>query len=171
VSESTSFHNTHPTDCTIGQAVESHTTDMPRGRKSGSKIKQARKWLSGAAPGTLVREDSDDELGYDDLPWQWIYGNDLDNNVSKTSGLKKRKLSGDKPEIVGARMGKFQCNLGDAVLLKAADNEVFVGLICEFGENDEGEKNAYFMWFSSPAEIRNKAKKRTDSLSVRRTFI
>src|ERR1700753_2213280 len=134
---------------------------MSRSKKSGSKIKQARKWLSGALPGgALVREDSDDELGYDDLPWEWIYENNIDDDKAKSPSPKKQNHSGTLG-IVGARMGDFQCKVGDTVLLKAADNEAWVGLICEFGEDEEGDKNAYFMWFSSPIEIRNKAKKRT----------
>lgn len=144
---------------------------MSRSRKSGSKIKQARKWLSGALPaGALVREDSDDELGYDDLPWEWIYDNDIDEHISKTSGHKKQKQSGTLG-IVGARMGNFLCRVGDTVLLKAADNEAWVGLICDFNEDEEGKKNASFMWFSSPAEIRNKTKKRADFLQVFNTFV
>jgi origin recognition complex subunit 1 len=146
---------------------------MP-GRKSSSKIQNARRWLAG---GRILRDDSDDELGYDDLPWEWIYGSDLENAKDQKTMLgKKRKrgensLDADKDEkqkIVGAKMGSFTCQVGDAVMLKAADNQAWVGLICEFREDEEsGEKEAYFMWFSSPDEIRNKAKKKTDFLPVR----
>jgi origin recognition complex subunit 1 len=137
-------------------------------RKSASKIKQARKWLAGAVPGALIREDSDDELGLDDLPWEWIYEHDAEQPDSQPARSKKRKSAADGSAIVGAKMGKFTCKLGDTVLLKAADNEAWVGIICDFGEDDEGEKQSYFMWFSSPAEIRNKGKKRTDFFHVRR---
>ncbi|KAK3298918.1 P-loop containing nucleoside triphosphate hydrolase protein [Chaetomium fimeti] len=62
-------------------------------------------------------------------------------------------------------MGTFECYLGDTVLLKAdGSNEAWVGIICEFQTDEEGEKAAYFMWFSSSQEIRNPKKKRTDFL-------
>ena len=116
-----------------------------------SKVRRARRFLTGAG---VVREDSDDELGSEDHPWEWVYVKD-----DKTQ----------QRVIVGARMGGFQCNLGDCVLLKAdGSKEAWVGLICDFiEEDDEGEKAANFMWFSSEREIRNKAKKRKDSLPVR----
>lgn len=61
-------------------------------------------------------------------------------------------------------MGSFECRIGDSVLLKAeGSNEAWVGIICEFLEDDgENEMAANFMWFSTQAEIRNKDKKRTD---------
>jgi origin recognition complex subunit 1 len=66
-------------------------------------------------------------------------------------------------------MGNFECRLGDAVLLKAeGGNEAWVGIICDFFEDEEEDaKMANFMWFSTPREIRNKAKKRMDALDVR----
>ena len=102
----------------------------------------------------MVRDDSDDELGLEDHPWEWIH--------SPTEGRDGR------PPILGARMGNFQCAVGDGVLLKAEDaNEAWIGLICEFLEDEEdGEKTANFMWFSTEREIRNKEKKRTDFLPV-----
>lgn len=132
-------------------------------RKSGSRLKQARKVLFGGA--TLTREDSDDELGYDDLPWEWLY-EDHKSAPDGTPRSKKRKHGESGSSIVGARMGKFSCKLGDTVLLKAADNQAWVGIICDFRDDEEGEKNAYFMWFSAPGEIRNKAKKRSDFVQV-----
>lgn len=71
-------------------------------------------------------------------------------------------MSGDK--IVGARIGQFECRVGDCVLLKAdGSNEAWVALICEFvDDDDDGEKAANFMWFSTEKEIRNKDKKRSD---------
>ncbi|KAL1883863.1 hypothetical protein VTK73DRAFT_7651 [Phialemonium thermophilum] len=60
-------------------------------------------------------------------------------------------------------MGSFKCYLGDTVLLKAeGSNEAWVGIICEFIEEDDGDKAANFMWFSTEKEIRNKEKKRQD---------
>ena len=55
------------------------------------------------------------------------------------------------------------------MLLKAEGSQAWVGLICDFFE-DEGEddnvKMAKFMWFLSEKEIRNKSTKRTDFLPV-----
>lgn len=112
----------------------------------------------------VTREDSDDELGSDDLPWQWIYNVESPgrNGDDSQSERKRRKVSGSK--IVGARMGSFECRVGDCVLLKAdGSNEAWVAIICEFIEDDgEGDKAANFMWFSTEKEIRNKDKKRND---------
>lgn len=122
-------------------------------RTSKSKAERARQYLS---IGGVTREDSDDELGLEDLPWEWIYSK------------KPAKRAGDERGIVGAHMGDFQCMVGDCVLLKAeGTNEAWIGLICTFEEDDDGEKAANFMWFSTEREIRNKQKKRTDALPVR----
>ncbi|ODA76635.1 hypothetical protein RJ55_07906 [Drechmeria coniospora] len=108
----------------------------------------------------VAREDSDDELGEDDLPWEWIYGVEPNEDHGQ-SHSKRRKVS---DRIVGARMGSFECRVGDCVLLKAeGSNEAWVAIICEFIEPDgEGDKAANFMWFSTEKEIRNKSKKRDD---------
>ena len=118
-----------------------------------TKAERARQYLSG---GGVTREDSDDELGLDDHPWQWIYSQD---EVGKNG----------EPEIIGARMGSFRCIVGDCVLLKAEGaGEAWIGLICDFQDDEEeGQKAANFMWFSTEREIRNKQKKRTDALLVR----
>lgn len=120
-------------------------------KRKRSKIEEARHYLHG---GGVIREDSDDELGQDDLPWEWIYDKD------------------DETSIVGASMGNFECRVGDTVLLKAAGNEAWVAIICQLSEgeveDDDGEvtmdKKATFMWFSSEKEIVNKSKKRSDFL-------
>ena len=116
------------------------------------RAERARRYLTG---GGVIRDDSDDELGLDDHPWQWIY--------SEQQGSE----NGDA-EIIGARMGAFECMIGDCVLLKAeGTHEAWVGLICELQDADEGDdKLANFMWFSTDREIRNKAKKRNDALPV-----
>ncbi|PNS19803.1 hypothetical protein CAC42_7770 [Sphaceloma murrayae] len=114
--------------------------------------------------GAVLREDSDDELGVEDHPWEWIY----DGSYNATGDNKN-----DGPNIVGARMGSFQCAIGDAVLLKAAGNEAWVALITGFSEgeaeDDDGEmiwsKKATFLWFSSEKEIKNSTKKRDDAIS------
>lgn len=124
----------------------------PRPRQKSSKAEQARRFLSG---GGVLREDSDDELGLEDHPWEWIRDN-------------------ENRRIIGARMGAFECYVGDAVLLKApSSNEAWVALLYEFfegeDEDDDGqgvvmEKRASMLWFSSEKEIRNHKKKRGDHL-------
>ena len=124
---------------------------MPPKRKR-TKIEQARHYLAG---GSVLREDSDDELGLEDHPWQWIH----------------ERRDGEQ-RIVGARMGKFEVYVGDIVLLKApVSNEAWVAILYDFADGEtkdedgdiEVEKTATMMWFSSETEIRSK-KKRTDFL-------
>ena len=115
-------------------------------RPSRSRAERARRLLTGVG---IAREDSDDELGSDDLPWEWIYedGNDTGHRTSSpigdkiqtatpdqdvesnipsvgpTTAYKRRhgRSTSNKPtaRIVGAQMGGFRCGLGDCVLLKA----------------------------------------------------
>ncbi|VBB73426.1 Putative origin recognition complex subunit 1 [Podospora comata] len=114
-------------------------------------------------PGVL-REDSDDELGTEDLPWEWIYANEPD--TEENNGRKRKRAAWQDGQIIGARNGNFECYLGDTMLLKAdSSNEAWVGIICEFQEDEDGEMAANFMWFSSPNEIRS-AKKRTDYVEL-----
>ncbi|KAI4161144.1 MAG: hypothetical protein L6R39_000104 [Caloplaca ligustica] len=117
-----------------------------------SKAEKARQYLHG---GGILREDSDDELGLEDHPWQWIYSSESDDGDETGHG-----------QIIAARMGNFKCAIGDCCLLKAeGTNEAWVGIICAFEEDQEGgEKAANFMWFSTEKEIRNKQKKRVDAL-------
>ncbi|KAI4686568.1 uncharacterized protein J4E84_005849 [Alternaria hordeiaustralica] len=131
-----------------------------------SRVDKARQYLAG---GAVFREDSDDELGYEDHPWEWIYDNNGidDAQPEQTASPRKRKAAPTPPakRIVGARMGSFKCKVGDAVLLKAEGNQAWVGIICDFHEDpDEDEKMAKFLWFSSEKEIRNQSKKRSDFL-------
>ncbi|KAM7190549.1 P-loop containing nucleoside triphosphate hydrolase protein [Naviculisporaceae sp. PSN 640] len=136
----------------------------------GSRSKRARR-----LPG-VTREDSDDELGTNDYPWEWIYERVEEQNEAEPdsesvdengpSSTRKRKRAASQAvqqrTIIGARMGDFECQLGDIMLLKAeGSNEAWVGIISEFLE-DEGEKAANFLWFSSEKEIRNSEKKRRD---------
>lgn len=127
--------------------------DMPPRRKR-TKIEQARHILSG---GGVQREDSDDELGQEDHPWEWIY-----------------EGSGKSQKIVGAKMGSFDCHLGDIVLLQApSKNEAWVAMLQDFfegeTEDDDGElvaeKQATMLWFAGEKEIRSK-NKRTDFLPL-----
>ncbi|WYZ43010.1 hypothetical protein EsH8_VI_000709 [Colletotrichum jinshuiense] len=117
----------------------------------------------------VARDDSDDELGVEDLPWDWICepeaSETLSSAVSEIETPRKRKRTSGEEQITGARMGSFQCHIGDCVLLKAeGSNEAWVGVICEFVEDEDGEKAANFMWFSTEKEIRNKERKRSDFL-------
>ncbi len=164
-----------------------HSTDPATSRKRVSRAERARRALNGSG---IVREDSDDELGLDDLPWEWIYGDrhQLKDDTHETAAgvrevattslysiptSRKRKarhesLPDPAGEIVGARMGSFECRVGDCVLLKAEGNkEAWVGLICEFMEDEDEGKVANFMWFSTEKEIRNKVKKRIDFMQVK----
>lgn len=155
-----------------------HITPLTAGSSHSAKAKRARQFLSG---GGVTREDSDDELGLDDHPWQWIYSTnkgDKSYNVETNESVRRKDNSlradhtgeSGQRRIIGARMGIFKCMIGDCVLLKAeGTNEAWVGLICDFQEVDEeGDlKAANFMWFSTEKEIRNKQKKRSDALEVR----
>ncbi|KAI2601800.1 P-loop containing nucleoside triphosphate hydrolase protein [Hypoxylon sp. NC1633] len=118
-------------------------------------VRRSQKIATGVA-----RDDSDDELGIDDHPWEWIYRTD-----QRSEPATKRKRS-VRHEISGARMGNFECYIGDCVLLKAeGSNEAWVAIITEFREaDDDGDKVADFLWFSTENEIRNSDRKRTDFL-------
>ncbi|KAI1840496.1 hypothetical protein JX266_013282 [Neoarthrinium moseri] len=131
---------------------------MPRPRES-------------AFPPGIARDDSDDELGDEDHPWEWIHQSARTTSPSqdRPEATRKRKRELDEApqgRIVGARMGSFECYVGDCVLLKAeGSHEAWVGIITEFLDSDEdGDKAANFLWFSSEKEIRNRDKKRTDAL-------
>lgn len=128
----------------------------------------SKKSRQATLPG-IAREDSDDELGIDDHPWEWIYAEVECDPPSQEDGTsrKRKRVTEVEPRIVGAKMGSFECRLGDIVFLKAeTTGEAWVAIIREFLEDEEGEKAADFLWFSSEKEIRNKHKKRTDFLWV-----
>ncbi|SPJ78997.1 related to origin recognition protein Orc1p [Fusarium torulosum] len=112
----------------------------------------------------IAHDLSDDELAADEPSWQWIYNSTptTERSDEAQGDRKRRKVTGDR--IVGAKIGQFECRVGDTVMLKAdGSNEAWFALICEFVEDDgEGEKAANFMWFSSEKEIRSKDKKRQD---------
>ncbi|KAI5864978.1 P-loop containing nucleoside triphosphate hydrolase protein [Durotheca rogersii] len=104
--------------------------------------------------------DSDDELGVEDHPWTWIYRSASLSGPTST-GNRDAQL-----DIIGARKDNFECYVGDCVLLKAeGSNEAWVAIVTEFLEADEdGDKAANFLWFSTEKEIRNNDRKRTDFL-------
>lgn len=144
---------------------------MPLLQTSQKPLRKQR--TTAIVPG-IARDDSDDELGDLDHPWEWIYADEqpsTQDNGHESSRKRKRQVT--ESSIVGARMGDFECHLGETVLLKAeGSNEAWVGIICEFidDDGDDGEKAAHFMWFSTEKEIRNKAKKRTDFMPVSSMF-
>ncbi|KAF2869729.1 P-loop containing nucleoside triphosphate hydrolase protein [Massariosphaeria phaeospora] len=155
-------HNSHNSGPRFPRAMA-----PTRGR---TRLEKARQFLAG---GAVFREDSDDELGYEDYPWEWIYADtdtDIDTAQSTQNATpRKRKAAASSSlarRIVGARMGSFQCKLGDTVLLKAEGSQAWVGIICDFfeDEDEEDQMMAKFLWFSSEREIRNKSTKRTDFL-------
>ncbi|KAK1975512.1 ATPase [Colletotrichum cereale] len=123
---------------------------------------------SGRSTG-VARDDSDDELGVDDFPWEWIHESSNTHTPEQTANDvphgRKRKRKNAEAHVKGARMGNFQCYIGDCVLLKAeGSKEAWVAIICDFLELDDGEKAASFMWFSTEKEIRKKERKRLDFL-------
>lgn len=124
-----------------------HKTNISTSEKQrNAKAERARKILAGA---TLRRDDSDDELGDDDIPWEWVFTGDADigeedeenpenANVKGRRGRPARKASrSNERKIIGAKMGPFECKIGDCVLLKADSNEAWAGIICDFLEEDD----------------------------------
>ncbi|KAG4418266.1 hypothetical protein IFR04_008624 [Cadophora malorum] len=151
-------------------------TLTPR-QKLADKAERARKLLAGA---TLRRDDSDDELGTDEYPWEWIYAknwkqsqddeeeSDEEKSAMTPKKRKARNAARSQGGIIGAKMGTFRCKVGDTVLLKAeGQNQSWVGIIQQFLEEEDGEKSANFLWFANEKEIRPqlKEKKRSDFLS------
>ncbi|KAJ5893997.1 Origin recognition complex subunit 1 [Penicillium taxi] len=158
--------------------ADNSSSDSEPKIKSNSQ-KRTPKWMT---KGALVHEDSDDELGSEDLPWHWIYDAELDpkngekeNNGSpeKKSGRRRSSRPAQKKRaIVGARMGSFECRLGQIVLLKSPEpGKDWIGIITEFveeedeDEDDELIKSVNVMWFASPDEfLSTRNKQRTDAL-------
>jgi origin recognition complex subunit 1 len=135
---------------------------MPHSHHSSSaKAAKARRLLT---RGCLQREDSDDELGEQDYPWQWVYheqqlpavdqddnrdGHDEDSAATARLRIKPRRPTSVSygQQIKGAKMGSFECKIGDCVLLKAEGegNRAWVGLICEFGEDENSDMSVNVM--------------------------
>jgi origin recognition complex subunit 1 len=133
--------------------------------------------------GGIIRDDSDDELGDEDLPWEWIYDVNADEDKEEAvaeapedtprSSRRRSSRPGAKPRrtIIGARMGSFECRLGQVMLLKSPEpGKDWVGIITEFLEQEDdadGEmvKSANIMWFASPDEFMStRNKRRADAL-------
>lgn len=110
-----------------------------------------------------------------DLPdvheeWEWIYDDAAETTAAESPSSSRKRTAAeafDTRQIIGARSGSFDVRVGDAIRLKADRNETWVALIREFvDDEEEDEKMASFMWFTSGREIRNKAKRRNDQLPV-----
>ncbi|KAL9623113.1 MAG: hypothetical protein Q9160_002627 [Pyrenula sp. 1 TL-2023] len=146
------------------------TVQIPNHQAKARSLKKGH-WLT---KGGLSRDDSDDELGVEDLPWEWIFKADHDLQEPKDgekTPTRKRKASAmaetsKKPEIVGAKMGSFACRIGDAVLLKSPEEgKDWAGIVCafsDFNEEDEEEMSVNIMWFVAPDEFGKREKKRMD---------
>jgi origin recognition complex subunit 1 len=155
---------------------DSDSSDSPPQRRDAST--RAQQWMT---KGALVRDDSDDELGVEDLPWDWIYDSNeeikeepeaKDGSPEKRSRRRSSRPARQRRQIVGARMGQFECKIGEVVLLKSPEaGKDWVGIISEFleeqdeDEEDEVVKSAKIMWFASPDEFMGtRNKRRTDAL-------
>lgn len=157
-----------------------------RAASQQARINQAKQLLRGqqeALQGQIERDDSDDELGDDDVPWAWIYPStgplspvSANKAPKENPNMKKRRRDGTPVETadntdakpIGAKLGsRFECYLGDCLLLKAEGHKVaWVGMVVDFGIIED-ELSAQLMWFSTHSEIRNKEKKRKDHVPVR----
>lgn len=153
-----------------GSSSEAETKPRPQNAR-----RRAQQWMT---KGGLVRDDSDDELGDEDHPWDWIYAEDEgDAEETTPAPAKSNRRRSSRPAkkkrtIIGARMGSFDCRIGHVVLLKSPEaGKEWVGIIVEFveeeDEDNEGEviKSATIMWFASPDEfLSTRNKRRADAL-------
>lgn len=157
-----------------------------RAASQKARIDLARQWLKGT--GVIAREDSDDEIEDDDIPWEWMYSTPIINDPATTqpsqtpqhdtqSGNQSPSIQNEdqnpvdavqqsQPQSIGAKCGSFSCQVGDILLLKAEGQKAaWVGLAAEFGLQNE-EMSVLIMWFSTPSEVRSKTKKRRDFFLV-----
>ncbi|KAL3480198.1 P-loop containing nucleoside triphosphate hydrolase protein [Aspergillus californicus] len=139
-------------------------------------LKRAEQWMT---KGGIIRDDSDDELGDEDYPWEWVYDTGLNGagnletipeNPEDTPKSARRRSRQNRRNIIGARMGTFECRMGEIVLLKSPEpGKDWVGIITEFLEEEDDEegsiKMANILWFASPDEfISTRNKRRSDAL-------
>lgn len=144
--------------------------------KQSVSARERAQWMT---KGALVRDDSDDELGVEDLPWEWVYdANEVkeeegnDGSPQKRGRRRSSRPAPQRRRIVGARMGRFECKVGEVILLKSPEpGKDWVGVITEFVEEEDDEeedevlKSANIMWFASPDEFMGtRNKRRTDAL-------
>ncbi|KAF2461009.1 P-loop containing nucleoside triphosphate hydrolase protein [Lineolata rhizophorae] len=155
-------------------------------RRSRTKVERAKQLLKGQGAAALDSSDRDDsasDLSADDREWEWIYDDEGDDDgdagrrdddarpglsasTKKSRPAPARRMSSASTRsIVGARKGRVECRIGDVVLLHNDSSQPWVALVCEFMEDPlDGDKMANFLWFTSPDEIRNVKKRRTDAL-------
>lgn len=159
--------------------TSSESEDQRDSKATARQRKRTQQWMT---KGALVREDSDDELGDEDLPWNWIYeetpqaeGDAEDKKEDSEKSSRRRRSSRPaqkKRAIIGARMGSFECRVGQIVLLKSPEpGKDWVGIVTEFLEEEDDEeeggvlKSARIMWFASPDEfLSTRNKRRADAL-------
>lgn len=96
--------------------------------------------------GAVVRYDSGDELVKDDHPWEWIYAkrNAPDEHLTDNAQGKRRTSN----QIIGARTGNFSYRVGEF-----DPKEAWVGMICNFEEDENGEKAVNVMWFTTERKV------------------
>lgn len=154
----------------------------PGGRQKRNVRERGYEWLT---KGGVVHDDSDDELGFEDHPWEWVYepdeekdgDQDVADSVQDHADDQPRRRRSSRPasrkarKIIGAQMGSFECKLGQVVLLKSPEaGKDWIGIISEFLEEENEEtgepvKSANIMWFASPDEfLSTRNKKRADAL-------
>jgi len=101
------------------------------------KAQRARRLLAGS---THPKDDSEDDLDDEDESWEWVYEAEInldhEENEAATPSRKNRPRFQEK-RIIGAKTGKFQCKIGDCVVLRPDRNEVWAGIICGFREDGE----------------------------------
>ena len=59
-----------------------------------TRAEQARQYLAG---GAVLREDSDDELGLEDHPWEWLYEDNDETQTTQDATPRKRKAVAAAP--------------------------------------------------------------------------
>lgn len=136
----------------------------PRKRKTMRRVSKGTKKREILAEGAVFRYDSDDELGLVDHPWEWIYAErpKLDEKKKKKSRAKRRPM-----RIVGAKSGSFSCRVGEVVFMKGlVSGEAWVGIICNFEEDEREEKCVNVMWFTTEREMEVPEKKLMDYMPV-----
>ncbi|KAL4872821.1 hypothetical protein BDV12DRAFT_126689 [Aspergillus spectabilis] len=139
-------------------------------------LKRAEQWMT---KGGIIRDDSDDELGEEDHPWEWVYetGSGTSGKLetipetAETPKSARRRSRQARRTIIGARMGEFECKVGEVVLLRSPEpGKDWAGIITDFveedGDDEDSVKSANIMWFASPDEfISTRNKRRADALA------
>lgn len=149
------------------QRYSSDSEELPPRKKTiirkTSKETRKREILK---EGAVFRYDSDDELGLVDHPWEWIYA---DRPIKPDEKKKKKSRAKPRPDrIVGAKSGTFSCRVGEAVFMKGlVSGEAWVGIICNFEEDENAEKCVNVMWFTTEREMEDPSKKLMDYMPVR----